>query len=138
MRKKSCLYIFPTYLWIIVEFNLPSVSARSSFSVTYIPPQWLLPALCTWVLALPRKFVDKNTGVIIREGGGTACWHRSCCPVNKSQHTRHRCVNKDVYSATSDQIDTVNVIVLFSIEKVTLPWMENIILINVQWVDIQS
>lgn len=61
--------------------------------------------------------VDKNTGVIIREGEGHLIDTDLVVRLT-SQHTRHRCVNKDVYSA-SDQTDTVNVIVLFSTEKVT-------------------
>lgn len=138
MRKKSCLYIFPInipldYRWVQSPLCIgPVIFQCDVYSPSMTPPRVM------YVSIGAPSVVDKNTGVIIREGGGTSYWHRSCCPVNKSQHTRHRCVNKDVYSATSDQIDTVNVIVLFSIEKVTLPWMENIISINVQWVDVHS
>lgn len=70
--------------------------------------------------------VDKNTGVIIR-GEGQLVDTDLVVPL-----TKVNTLDIGVYSATSDQIDTVNGIVLFSIEKVTLPWMENIILINVQ------
>lgn len=63
MQKR--LVNFPlTYLRIIVEFNHPSVSARSSFSVTYSP--CLTPPRVMRVSALPQSLVDKNT-----ERGGT-------------------------------------------------------------------